>query len=226
MSSAVATQTPDLLLAVAERLFAEHGVDEVSLAQINREAGQRNRSAINYHFGSKQSLLLAILEKHEEGLEREQHRLLEELERAGRVGVREVAGALVEPLAAKLDDPEGGHAYLQIVSQLVGHPRLSLYERHVATITARSDRVARLFAKARNTLGTELWTARSLLVTGLLYHSLADYARLSRSDATRVPLPSARIFVEGLIDGITALIEAPVTDVEKRARGRRTSPRH
>jgi AcrR family transcriptional regulator len=226
VSSALTTQTPDLLLAVAERLFAEHGVDEVSLAQINREAGQRNRSAINYHFGSKQSLLLAILERHEEGLERERHRLLEELEHAGRVGVREVASALVEPLAAKLDDPEGGHAYLQIVSQLVGHPRLSLYERHLTVITARSDRVARLFAKARDAIGPELWTARSILVTGLLYHSLADYARLCRSDAPRVPVPPAEVFVSGLIDGITALIEAPVTGAKKRARGSRTSPRH
>jgi AcrR family transcriptional regulator len=224
MTSAMAIETPDLILGVAERLFAEHGVDQVSLAQINREAGQRNRSAINYHFGSKQSLLLAILEKHEEGLERERHRLLQELERAGRVGVREVARALVEPLAAKLADPEGGHAYLQIVSQLVGHPRLSLYERHLFTIAARSDRVARLFAKARDTIGPELWTARSLLVTGLLYHSLADYARLSRSDATRVPVPPAKVFVQGLIDGITALIEAPVTGAKQRARGPRTSP--
>src|SRR5436309_1601566 len=56
MTSAIAIETPDLILSVAERLFAEHGVDQVSLAQINREAGQRNRSAINYHFGSKQSL--------------------------------------------------------------------------------------------------------------------------------------------------------------------------
>lgn len=107
----------------------------------------------------------------------------------------------------------------------MGHPRLSLYERHLTTITARSDRVARLFAKARDAIGPELWTARSLLVTGLRYHSLADYARLSRGDAPRVPVPPAEIFVQGLIDGITALIEAPITGVEKRARGPRASRR-
>ncbi len=210
MSAVEPAYTSDRILDVAERLFAEHGVDEVSLARINREAGQRNRSAINYHFGSKQQLLVAILERHEAELERDRLRLLEQMEQAGRIGVREVARALVEPLAARLGDREGGHAYLLIASQLVGHPTFSLYERHLSTITGRSDRVLQLFADARDAIGIELWTTRSLLVTGLLYHSLADYVRLSRSDHAGVPVPPPDTFVRGLIDGISALVEAPV----------------
>lgn len=42
--------------------------------------------------------------------------------------------------------------------------------------------------------------------------------------ADQVPVPPAKVFVQGLIDGITALIEAPVTGAKKRARVPRTSP--
>ena len=51
------------LLDVAEQLFAEHGIDAVSLSQILETAGQRNKSAIYYHFGSKAGLIAAIAER-------------------------------------------------------------------------------------------------------------------------------------------------------------------
>jgi len=219
MATKDAVSTQDTILDVAERLFAEHGVDEVSLAQINREAGQKNRSAINYHFGSKQKLLLAILARHEATLETERLKLLEKFEAAGRIGAREVAIALVQPIAVKLEQGDAGHAYLLILSQLVGHPELSIQEQQLTAITTRSDSLSQLFLRARQAIGGELWTARSILVTGLLFHSLADYARLSRSENPRLPVPSPAVFIDGLIDGITALIEAPVTGVRQRTSG-------
>ena len=59
-----ATATRILLIATAERLFAEQGVASVSLNEITRAAGQKNRNAVHYHFGSKQALLRGIFEKH------------------------------------------------------------------------------------------------------------------------------------------------------------------
>ena len=47
----------DALRRSAEQLFAAHGVDGVSLRQITREAGQRNTTALQYHFGSRDGLL-------------------------------------------------------------------------------------------------------------------------------------------------------------------------
>lgn len=48
------------LVLAAERLFATHGIDGVSLRQIAAEAGSGNNSAVHYHFGSKQGLIAAI----------------------------------------------------------------------------------------------------------------------------------------------------------------------
>lgn len=43
-------------------MFAEHGA-AVSLRDIAREAGQRNNSAVTYHFGGREGLIEAIIER-------------------------------------------------------------------------------------------------------------------------------------------------------------------
>ncbi|MCU1452890.1 MAG: regulatory protein TetR [Acidimicrobiales bacterium] len=48
------------LVLAAERLFARHGIDGVSLRQIAAEAGSSNNSAVHYHFGTKHGLIAAI----------------------------------------------------------------------------------------------------------------------------------------------------------------------
>src|SRR5205085_1882241 len=45
--------TRDKLVDAAARLFAERGIDNVSINEIVRAAGQRNASAVHYHFGNR-----------------------------------------------------------------------------------------------------------------------------------------------------------------------------
>lgn len=53
-------QGRELLLDAALRLFAEHGVDAVSIRAVNREAGL-GPASVHYHFGTKEALLNAVL---------------------------------------------------------------------------------------------------------------------------------------------------------------------
>ena len=48
-----ASKTREKLIDEAARAFAEHGVYGASLIDITRRAGQRNRGALHYHFGSR-----------------------------------------------------------------------------------------------------------------------------------------------------------------------------
>lgn len=48
------------LLHVAIHLFAEKGIDAVSMRTINTAAGSKNKSAVHYHFGNKEGILEAI----------------------------------------------------------------------------------------------------------------------------------------------------------------------
>src|SRR5262249_18330357 len=66
------------IIDVAERLFAERGFSGVSLREINSEAGQRNASAIQYHFGNREGLIKAVFDRHVSVVDAERNRLLDE----------------------------------------------------------------------------------------------------------------------------------------------------
>src|SRR5689334_19816156 len=55
------------LIIAAEELFAELGVDAVSVRSINQAAGLGSAS-VHYHFGSKEALLDAVLLDHGRGV--------------------------------------------------------------------------------------------------------------------------------------------------------------
>jgi AcrR family transcriptional regulator len=208
-ADAVATRAR--IVAAAERLFAERGVDGVSLLDVNRAAGQRNRSAVQYHFGTKEGVIHAILDKHTPGIEQRRHALLDEIEASGRLGVRPLAEALVDPVAEKLDDPDGGIAFLRLNAQLIGHSRYALLALHAQRLNRGADRLQRLTALACPDLPQPLWVPRWLLVMGLLFHGIADYAHLVERGDGGPALPSRRVFVSHLVDGVVALLEAPVS---------------
>lgn len=53
----------EVLLNAAEELFARHGIDAVSNRKITEHAGTANLSAIKYHFGAKDDLLRAMVQR-------------------------------------------------------------------------------------------------------------------------------------------------------------------
>src|SRR6201994_5140502 len=58
----VPLSTKEQIVLAPERLFAERGCDGVSLREIGAAAGSGNNSAVQYHFGSKEQLVVAIFE--------------------------------------------------------------------------------------------------------------------------------------------------------------------
>jgi AcrR family transcriptional regulator len=90
--------TKAAVLAAAERLFAVNGLRCVSVRDITAEAGV-NLASVNYHFGSKDALVLEIFRRRTAELSRDRARMLHEAtdRHAGRPPVREILAALIEP---------------------------------------------------------------------------------------------------------------------------------
>ncbi|WP_016909073.1 TetR/AcrR family transcriptional regulator [Streptomyces xiaopingdaonensis] len=61
-----AGRTREALMVAAERLYAEHGLLAVSNRRIGEAVGQRNVTAVGYHFGSRTELVRAIMARHGE----------------------------------------------------------------------------------------------------------------------------------------------------------------
>ena len=68
--------TPARLVAAAERLFAEGGEEATSLRAVTREAIS-NAAAVHYHFGGRDGLLRAVLDRHLAGRQERRIRLLD-----------------------------------------------------------------------------------------------------------------------------------------------------
>ena len=109
------TATRARLLREAERLFARRGLYQVTVREILEAAGQRNVSALTYHFGSREGVLDAILERHNESTDAGRGRLYARM--GDTPSTRDLVAALVVPYAAHVATPEG-RDYLRIVAQL------------------------------------------------------------------------------------------------------------
>lgn len=107
MTDAVPANDPDppneaatkaAVFAAAERLFALHGFQNVSVRDITAEAGV-NLASVNYHFGSKDALLFEIFRRRTGELNRERARMLHEARdrHNGKPPVRDILAALFTP---------------------------------------------------------------------------------------------------------------------------------
>ena len=92
-------QTKRAILNAAERVFAEHGFHAASLRTLTAQADV-NLGAVNYHFSSKDDLVLAVLRRRIQPLNEERLTLLSRFEReAGDqpVSVEKILEALFRP---------------------------------------------------------------------------------------------------------------------------------
>ncbi len=118
--------TKTKILDAAEDLFARNGFHATSLRMITGQAGV-NLAAVNYHFGSKEELLEAVIERRLAPLNRQRLALLEhELDRARREGrrpdPRELMRALIEPTIRLCDLGAGPERFITLVGRILAEP--------------------------------------------------------------------------------------------------------
>lgn len=197
------SDTRERLLSAAERLFAERGIDGVSLREITRASGARNAIALQYHFDDRAGVVAAIMDKHLPEVEARRHAMLDEYEARGGDGdVRALASALVRPLAAKLADRDGGAEFLQIYAELI--------DKAPAEKTGGETSLQRWRDLVEPLLDED--TARLHRRFTVILHTVNELARRARSGRR----PDDRLFTSYLIDVAEALLAAPVSDETRR----------
>lgn len=110
----------ELLLRTAERLYGERGLNGVSLREIGREAGQRNVSAVRYHFGSREGMIEAIFERRMSMLDQRRVELLDALESTGESNdLAAIIGCFLAPLVELLRRDEDASQYVRFLTEMI-----------------------------------------------------------------------------------------------------------
>lgn len=211
---AEAADTPNRLLDAAEALVAERGIDAVSIRAVNVAAG-RNPAAVHYHFGSKQALVEAVLERRMAMIAAARMELLAPLEGVARPTARNAAEVIILPLADIRRSRPWGSTYVRFLHALMsGGPR---WRAVVENVFARQNIpmqvvLARSLAHVPEPIGR----FRLELVVRFALGTLAD---LDEFETYWPPSDrSAGEALTALIDAATAVLEAPAVSSHEPTR--------
>ena len=125
MAEVRTVDTRERILDAAEHLFMAHGYEGTSMRQITGEAAV-NLAAVNYHFGSKESLMQEVFRRRLDWLNEERMRVLNDME-------SEAAGKALKPsqivdgffgtlLRMADDDERGGMTFLRLLGRTLTDP--------------------------------------------------------------------------------------------------------
>lgn len=210
-------QTRRQLIDAAERLFADSGIDGVSLRQINVAAGQKNSSAAHYHFGSKEALILAIYNSRMESVNARREKLLDRMEAEGTESdLRCLVEALVYPIVEEIDSGVSGRHYIRFMAQAMGHPQLDLTKLQSQKAGSGIGRIIDRLYDVLPHLEGPLLGQRFGLAFEQIIHSLADRERLRNQAGRRNFEVDSALFVSNLVDSIAGAMEAPVSATTKK----------
>jgi len=208
--------TRQQLILAAEKLFAEAGIDGVSLRQINLEAGQKNSSAAHYHFGSKDALILAIYQHRMAHVNERRMTALQVIADAGKqADVRALIGAIVYPIVEEIDADSNGRNYIRFMAQAIGHPQLDLIELWRQEHSGGLAQALDLLQQALKDVPEPIFGQRFGLAFEQIVHSLADREKLRLSAQTTFEVDAA-LFVSNLVDCISGAMAAPVSEETRK----------
>ena len=115
MPAAADAQPPNAakvaLILAGEVIFARDGIEGASLREIAARAGQRNHHAVQYHFGSRDTLVQAVFDYRMDQMEVARGAMLAAAESCGKLDdLRTIAEIIFVP-QIELIDVHGDHSY-------------------------------------------------------------------------------------------------------------------
>jgi AcrR family transcriptional regulator len=194
------------LLDTALRLFAEQGIAAVSLREIRLAAKMRNAGALHYHFGSKEGLLRALLERELPPLVARRRALLAEAAATQPGDLRPIAAIFVQPFAEMATGSAHERSVVQLINQL--HDDVSLSFSQITDLvgdTAIGEAAAVLRSRLAD-IPDGILSERIAVANSIFLHAAALRAR----GGSREQRLDDHAFRENLVDMFHGALIAPV----------------
>ena len=182
MEALLPASTTDIIVSAAERLFAEHGYDRASVRKMTQLA-KVNLAAVNYHYGDKESLYVAVIMRRMEPINRARLAKLNQAE--------ELAGDQPLPLAVVLEimarplfelcdgTDKGGLSIARIIGRSMADPLPVMDEIVVRQFQPTMARFGQAIRRHVPALAPEDFLWRLSFVVGAMHHTLATMHRMN-----------------------------------------------
>lgn len=161
--------TKDRILDVAERLFGERGYAATSTRAVTEAAGA-NVAAVNYHFGSKEGLLRAVVGRAMQPVNQERQRLLDGfLAGEGKPEVADLVGAFVRTGAnLTRQRKDGSPAVVRLLGRVMVEPDPEIRHLFAQEVETVEGRYLEELIRALPALSPDEVTFRYRVMVGLL----------------------------------------------------------
>jgi AcrR family transcriptional regulator len=208
--------TQDALMRAAEKLIAERGIENVSIRDIVAEAGQKNESALQYHFKTFTGLITAIHGQRSAEIQAMREELLKALlAQTRKPTLRELCILMVKPAF----DLARSHVDFRRYIKAFGH-ELALTESSALSRAVShgaggpsGQQMAGLLKRALPHLDEDAYGRRMETAVRLCSASMVHQAR--QRNAFRGD--QADLFFHSLIDALEGLLSAPVSNQTREA---------
>lgn len=172
---------PVRILATAERLFGQRGIEGVSLREIAVAAGQANNSAVALHFQNREGLLRAIVETRLPEIDDLRARRLAKARRSGVVTLKMLVECLLMAWVDDVDD-SGEHTYACFMARLQYygeefHPLVSRRELAPATAEILAEIKERLTHLSPVQIHLRIRLLVSMFLGALLHHGNIGFGK-------------------------------------------------
>lgn len=213
--------TRERILATAETLFMERGYAATSLRMITAKA-KVNLAAVNYHFGSKDSLIREVFERRLGPLNAARLAYLDRLEQKAQgrpLAVEQIVEAIVVPVLQVSRDPLGGGAvFLRLLGRAISEPAHFVRETLPAYYRDVIVRFKDAFSRALPHLPEQDLAWRMHFMFGAMSYTMAGNDALQLIGSCRLDgADDAEAIIRRLIPFLAAGLKAPLGDARGRS---------
>jgi len=208
------SDTKTRILDCAEELFARDGFHNTSLRGLTALADV-NLAAVNYHFGSKEALLEAVIERRLLPLNQVRSDKIAAVLATARQqqkppAVRELLRAFVSPTLEFRNSSPGARAFIALIGRSLSEPDATVRQCFMERVMPLFQYLQQALSSALPQLPAAILLTRLHFVIGSMSHVMCNGEQPATEEALlELPLPQEEL-IEQLLNFVCAGLEAPV----------------
>ena len=206
--------TKTIILDVAERLFADSGFIATSLRDITSEANV-NLASVNYHFGSKEALLAAVMERRFRPINEARLQLLDKLEAHANnktIALQQIIEALlIPPFQKQMEWGKSGEKFLKLVGHIHSENNDEIRVLLLKQFETVRERFTKAFERALPNLEPSEIHLRFAFLIGAMAFTMMGTITSSNPNKSQEPEQLLASLIRFCVGGMTASSSASMS---------------